>query len=347
MQREGTTVSPTIRSLDDIRSLLAGLPGPDREAALAAAGREPQLTKPPGALGRLEMLAAWMSAWQGSHPPTLERPMAVVFAGNHGVTEQGVSAFPASVTHQMVANFKAGGAAINQICKAFGIELRVGAMALDNPVKDFTQAPAMEESEFVEAVTYGMEAVDTGCDLLVVGEMGIGNTTAAAAVCHGLYGEDGTFWTGPGTGVEGEALSLKARVVGEGVAKHKAAMADGLEVLRHVGGRELAAMMGAVLQARLSRIPVLLDGYVCTAAAAALETTQEGALDHCQVGHASAEPGHKKLLEQLSKRELLDLGMRLGEGSGAAVAVAIVRAALACHTGMATFAEAGVSGKED
>ncbi len=336
-----------MRTIDDIRSLLGGLPGPDREAALAAAEREPQLTKPPGALGRLEMLSAWLAAWQGRYPPILDRPMAVVFAGSHGVTEKGVSAYPAAVTHQMVANFKAGGAAINQICNAFGIELRIGAMAIDDPVNDFTEAPAMDEAAFLEAVAYGMNAVEPDADLLVVGEMGIGNTTAAAAVCHALYGEDGAFWTGPGTGVGGVALAAKARVVSDGVAKHKEAMTDGLEVLRHVGGRELAAMAGAVVQARLRRIPVMLDGYVSTAAAAALEATQPGALAHCQIGHASAEPGHQRLLKQLGKKALLDLGMRLGEGSGGAVAVALVQAALACHTGMATFSEAGVSGNED
>lgn len=335
----------TVQSLADVRALLARLPGPDAAALAAAAAREPQLTKPPGALGRLEELASWMSAWQGRHPPTCARVMAVVFAGNHGVTAQGVSAFPAEVTHQMVANFKAGGAAINQICRTLDIELRVGALALDRPTADFTKEPAMTEADCAEAIAYGMAAVDDDLDLLVVGEMGIGNTTPSAALCHALFGEDGVFWTGPGTGVAGAALSNKARVVAEGVARHQADIKDGLDALRRVGGRELAAMAGAILAARLKRIPVLLDGYVCTSAAATLEATAKGALDHCQVGHASAEPGHRRLLERIGKQPLLDLGMRLGEGSGAAVAVGVVRAAVACHAGMATFAEAAVSGK--
>ena len=335
-----------IRTLDDIRALLADLPAPDKEAAIAAAEREPQLTKPPGSLGRLEMLSAWMAAWQGKHPPTLDKPSALVFAGNHGVTRKGVSAFPAEVTHQMVANFEHGGAAINQLCRVHGIELAVHALGLDDPVADFTEEPAMDEAVFVEAFTTGMEAVDPEADLLILGEMGIGNTTAAAAVCHGLFGETAAFWTGPGTGVQGKALDKKAGVVAMGIHRHSEALTDGLEVLRHVGGRELAAIAGATLRARRERIPVLLDGYVCTAAAAALEVTQRRALDHCQVGHASAEPGHQRLLEKIGKKALLDLGMRLGEASGAALAVGLVRSALACHTGMATFAEAGVSDKE-
>ncbi|MEO5335483.1 MAG: nicotinate-nucleotide--dimethylbenzimidazole phosphoribosyltransferase [Magnetospirillum sp. WYHS-4] len=337
---------PPVTSLAEVRKLLVALPGPDEEAAAAAARREPQLTKPAGSLGRLEELAAWMAAWQGRHPPTVDRPMAVVFAGNHGVAAQGVSAFPAEVTHQMVANFKAGGAAINQLCASIGIELRVGALALDRPVRDFTQAPAMDEADCVEAIAYGMAAVEDGIDLLVLGEMGIANTTPSAAICHALFGADGAFWTGPGTGVAGSQLANKARVVGEGVARHRAAMTDGLEVLRHVGGRELAAIAGAVLAARLKRVPVMLDGYVCTSAAAVLEACRPGALDHCQVGHASSEPGHVRLLERLDKRPLLDLGMRLGEASGAALAVALVKAAVACHAGMATFAEAVVSRRE-
>jgi nicotinate-nucleotide--dimethylbenzimidazole phosphoribosyltransferase len=178
----------------------------------------------------------------------------------------------------------------------------------------------------------------------VIGEMGIGNTTSAAALCHGLYGQLAADWTGRGTGVDDEHLRIKTEVVAKGVAVN--ASRDPLEILRRLGGRELAAMAGAILGARLARIPVILDGYVCTAAAAVLEAARPGALDHCLVGHASVEPGHRRLLDHLGKRPLLEMDMRLGEASGAALAVGIVRAALACHTGMATFAEAGVSDKE-
>jgi len=203
----------------------------------------------------------------------------------------------------------------------------------------------MEDDECAEAMAFGMSAVEEGLDVLCLGEMGIGNTTAAAAICHGLYGQDAEFWVGPGTGVAGETLTNKIRVVKDGVAKHKGAMTDGLEVLRHVGGRELAAMAGAIIAARLQRIPIMLDGYVCTAAAAVLQTVNPSALDHCLVGHVSAEPGHIKLLTELEKEALLNLGMRLGEGSGAVLAVSILHAAVACHTGMGSFDQAGVAEK--
>jgi nicotinate-nucleotide--dimethylbenzimidazole phosphoribosyltransferase len=334
-----------IATLDDVRQILADLPGPDTAAAMQASIREPRLTKPPGSLGRLEELSAWLCAWQGRHPPRLERPAARVFAGSHGVVARGVSAFPAEVTAQMVANFRAGGAAINQLCRVFDIQLEVHALDLDRPTRDFTAAPAMSETECVEAFVCGMGTARADQDLLCLGEMGIGNTTSAAAVCHGLYGGTAADWTGPGTGVAGDMLAHKAAIVAEAVALHARAAADPLDLLRRLGGRELAAIAGAVVGARLNRVPVLLDGYVCTAAAAPLEAFVAGALDHCQVAHVSAEPGHRRLVDRLVKPPLFDLNMRLGEASGAALAVAVVKAAAACHAGMATFDEAGVSNR--
>lgn len=334
-------MSTSISCINDIRALLSRLPAEDAQAVAGWSARDPQLTKPPGALGRLEELSRWLSAWQGRHPACLDKPVARVFAGNHGVAALGVSAFPAEVTVQMVANFRHGGAAINQLCKTFGTQLDVIALDLDHPTADFTQGPAMTEAEFAAAFQAGMDAVPEGADLLVVGEMGIGNTTPAAAIAGALHGGDAADWTGRGTGVDGDALSRKTQVVAAGIALHRGH--DPLEILRRLGGRELAAMAGAVLAARLKRVPVLLDGYVCTAAVAPLEAAVKGALDHCVVAHASAEPGHRRLLAALGKEPLLTLGMRLGEASGAALAVGIVKAALACHTGMATFAEAGVA----
>ncbi|MBF0356028.1 MAG: nicotinate-nucleotide--dimethylbenzimidazole phosphoribosyltransferase [Alphaproteobacteria bacterium] len=337
---------PLPGSMADILAFLADLPGPDQVALQKAQAREPQLTKPPGALGRLEEISAWMAAWQGQHPARLETPRCVVFAGNHGVAARGVSAFPAEVTAQMVANFQNGGAAINQLCKAFGAELQVQALDLDHPTQDFSQEAAMDEAQFVEAFSKGMRSVKEGTDLLAVGEMGIANTTSAAAVAHALFGGEASDWTGPGTGVAGTALTHKAMVVGEAVAFHKPGISDPIDALRRLGGRELAAMAGAVLAARLQRVPVLLDGYVATAAAAPLHLLHPQALDHCLVAHASAEPAHPALCAKLGKAPLLDLGLRLGEASGAALAIGIVKGALACHNGMATFAEAMVSGKE-
>ncbi len=337
---------PKIDNLDDLRHLLDDLPGPDVGALAKTAAREPQLTKPPGALGRLEDLSAWLAAWQGRHPPTVDTPTACVFAGNHGVTAQGVSAFPSEVTAQMVANFEAGGAAVNQLCAAFGASLTVETLDLDTPTADMTAAPAMDETACVAALRTGMAAVADGSDVLCLGEMGIGNTTSAAAICNALFGGEAADWTGPGTGVSGAALVHKAAVVAQAIDHHGEALNDPLEVLRRLGGRELAAICGAIVQARLAGVPVLLDGYVCTAAAAVLDRAQPGALDHCQIGHVSAEPGHRRLVDALAKAPLLDLGMRLGEASGAVLALGLLRGAVACHAGMATFADAGVSDKD-
>ncbi|NQV57653.1 MAG: nicotinate-nucleotide--dimethylbenzimidazole phosphoribosyltransferase [Rhodospirillales bacterium] len=336
---------PQIQSLSDVRALLQDLPASDSKAQNAAQEREPQLTKPPGSLGRLEEISEWLAAWQGRHPPSVENTKVVVFAGNHGVTAKGVSAFPAEVTVQMVANFKGGGAAINQLSRVAGAKLEVVALELDNPTKDFTESPAMGVAECAAAIQRGMDVVEDGMDALCIGEMGIGNTTSAAAICHAIYGGDAGDWTGPGTGVEGDALAAKARVVADGVAFHKDAK-DGLEILRCLGGRELAAMAGAIIAARLKRVPVVLDGYVAGAAAATLKAVHPGALDHCIAGHQSAEPGHIRLLDKMEMQPLLNLGMRLGEASGAAVALNILKCAAACHAGMATFGEAGVSDKD-
>jgi nicotinate-nucleotide--dimethylbenzimidazole phosphoribosyltransferase len=333
-------------NLDEMRRLLRRLPGPDLEARSAAMTREAQLTKPAGALGRLEEIAAWMAAWQGKHPPTANHPRSAVFAGNHGVAARGVSAYPASVTAQMVQNFISGGAAVNQLCRAVDADLRVYELALDEPTADFTRAPALGDEDCALAIAYGMTAVETGVDLLAVGEMGIANTTSAAALCCALFGGSAEEWVGPGTGLGAEGLARKAEVVAQGVARHRGETSEPFELLRRLGGRELAAIVGAVMAARQARVPVLLDGYAATAAAAVLHAADPSALDHCLVAHRSAEPGHGRLLKALGKEPLLDLGMRLGEASGATLAIALVKAAVACHTGMATFVEAGVSGKE-
>jgi len=334
----------TIASFDEIRALLRALPGPDLQAGSAAAAREAQLTKPAGSLGRLEELAAWMAAWQGRHPPTVDRPATAVFAGNHGIAAKGVSAYPAEVTKQMVKNFLDGGAAVNQLCAFADSDLKVYEMALDEPTRDFTEAPAMDEEDCVRAMAYGMMAVDENMDLLALGEMGIANTACAAALCHALYGGEAADWVGRGTGIDDARLVHKTALVAEAVTRHRAILRDPLEVLRCLGGLELAAIAGAVLAARLARTPVLLDGFACTAAAAVLQALDPAALDHCQVAHRSVEPGHTRLLQRIGKRPVLDLDMRLGEASGAVLAIQVVRAACICHGGMATFAEAGVSG---
>jgi nicotinate-nucleotide--dimethylbenzimidazole phosphoribosyltransferase len=329
---------------DDIRGLIAAMPAFDQEAATAARARNDDLTKPRGSLGRLETIAEWMAGWQGRSRPAAEKTLAAVFAGNHGVAARGVSAYPPAVTAQMVANFRNGGAAVNQLCKTFGVGLKVFELALDIPTRDFTQGPAMEDAECVATMAYGMEAVHGEIDLLAIGEMGIANTTSAAAIAAALHGGPAAAWVGPGTGVEGEALARKVEVVSAGVERHRSRFDDPLAVLACLGGREIAAMTGAIIAARLQRIPVVVDGYVATAAAAVVAAMRPDGIDHCLFAHRSAEPAHGALLERLGKAPLLDLGMRLGEASGAVVAAGIVKAAVATHNGMATFAEAAVSG---
>lgn len=333
------TVFPT---LDALRATCRTLPPPNAAAADAVRARQAMLTKPPGSLGRLETLVAWLAAWQGRDMPVLEQVQIIVFAGNHGVTAQGVSPFPPEVTAQMVANFAQGGAAINQLALAAGATLRVVPLSLDRPTADFTAAPAMDAAEFLAAVATGFDAVPLSLDLLCLGEMGIGNTTAAASLAAALFGGDGTRWVGRGTGVDDAGLARKCAVIDIALARHAAVSADPLAAAQALGGRELAAILGAVLAARLRGIPVVLDGFVCTAAAAPLARLAAGGLDHTIVAHVSAEAGHRAVLAELGQHGLLDLGMRLGEASGAALAVPILRAALACHQGMATFAEAGV-----
>jgi nicotinate-nucleotide--dimethylbenzimidazole phosphoribosyltransferase len=332
-------------SLETLRAACLDLPaGSDGDAA-AALARQDTLTKPQGSLGRLEELAVWLARWQGRAMPRLDKVEVIVFAGSHGVTVRGVSAFPAEVTAQMVANFAGGGAAINQLARAAGAELKVVPLEIERPTADFTIAPAMTEGDFLAAISTGYEAVSEDADLLCLGEMGIGNTTAAAAVAAALFGGAGADWVGRGTGVDDAGLARKAAVVDAAVKHHGAALADPLAALAAVGGRELAAIFGAALAARKHGIPLLLDGFVCTAAAAPLARLHATGLAHAVAAHASAEAGHRRLLEKLALKPLLDLGMRLGEASGACLAVNIVRSALECHARMASFAEAGVSEK--
>ncbi|MDR3422450.1 MAG: nicotinate-nucleotide--dimethylbenzimidazole phosphoribosyltransferase [Xanthobacteraceae bacterium] len=336
---------PNFTSFADLRAACLDLPSGHPAAGAATAQREDTLTKPPKSLGRLEDLVAFLAHWQGHAPPRLDRVDILVFAGNHGVTKQGVSAYPPEVTAQMVANFAHGGAAINQLARTAGADLRVIPLALEAPTADFTESAALSEREFLTAVAAGYDAVSSECDLVCLGEMGIGNTTAAAAIAAALFGGRGARWAGRGTGVDDEGLQRKRAAIDRALDRHAALLNDPLKVAAAFGGRELAAILGAALAARRQNIPVLLDGFVCTAAVAPLYKLRTDTLSHALAGHMSAEAGHRVLLEELSLKPLLDLNMRLGEASGAAVALLLLRAALACHTGMATFAEAGVSDK--
>ena len=331
--------------LDTLRAACLNLAMGSDSAAATVRERQARLTKPEGSLGRLEELVAWLARWQGRPMPRLDRVEVLVFAGNHGVTRQGVSPYPATVTAQMVANFANGGAAINQIAGVAGAILRVIPLDLDHPTQDFTQAPAMDAADFLRAVAIGYEAVSSNTDLLCLGEMGIGNTTSGAAVAAALFGGGGSRWAGRGTGIDDAGLARKQRVIDIALDRHAASLDDPLRIAMTFGGKELAAILGATLAARHHGTPVLLDGFVCTAAAAPLTRLKPDALDHAMLAHLSAEAGHRALAAALGLHPMLDLGMRLGEASAAALAVPLLRAAIACHTGMATFADASVDNR--
>jgi nicotinate-nucleotide--dimethylbenzimidazole phosphoribosyltransferase len=330
-----------LTNLNELGAVAARMPVADAAAIKAAMARQNSLTKPPGSLGKLEELAVFMAGWLGTARPVVGRAQALVFAGNHGICAQGVNPYPQAVTAQMVANFTAGGAAINQLCRANGAELSVIALDLDTPTDDFTTGPAMSDAACLDALNQGAAAVDPTADVLILGEMGIGNSTIAAALTSALFGGEVADWVGPGTGSDAAGIARKVAAITAGLARHAGLAAP--QVLAALGGREQAAICGAVLAAREASIPVILDGFICTAAASALHAIDPCLLDHCLAGHASAEPGHRRLLAAIAKQPILEFDMRLGEGSGAALALGILRSALECHNGMATFGEAGVS----
>lgn len=340
-----TAASTLPAPYNEFADLIANVPEGDEESVAEIRAADAQLTKPIGSLGELEELVRFLARWQHKAAPTLTNPMVAIFAGNHGVAAQGVSAFPAEVTAQMVENFTNGGAAISQICALHELNLRVFELALEVPTGDITQEAAMDDQTCAATLAYGMEAIAGSPDLLCVGEMGIGNTTIAAAICAALFGGTGADWVGAGTGVAGDALANKAAVVDRALALHASDLDHPLKVLARLGGRELAGMLGAILAARHRHIPVIIDGFVATAAAAIAHQINPAALDHCLFAHVSAEQAHAKALTAIGKKPLLDLGMRLGEGSGAALAAVMVKTALHLHNNMATFEQAAVANK--
>lgn len=329
----------------DIIDLINITPPGDEFAVERVRERDRQLTKPPGSLGELEHLVEFLARWQGKAKPSMDNPMVAIFAANHGVTDQGVSAFPREVTAQMVANFTAGGAAISQICQLHELNLRVFELALEVPTGDITLEAAMDDRMCAATIAYGMEAIAGKPDVLAIGEMGIGNTTVAAAIYAALFGGTGADWVGRGTGVDDAGLRRKADAVDRALARHAGELDDPLAVLARVGGREIAAMLGAIIAARAQKTPVIIDGFVATAAAAVAHAANPASIDHCIFAHTSAEHGHAKSLAAMGKTPLLNLGMRLGEGTGAALAMVLAKTALHLHRNMATFASAGVSDK--
>jgi nicotinate-nucleotide--dimethylbenzimidazole phosphoribosyltransferase len=346
-------------SFDWLQEPLASPSESIHEQALA---RQASLTKPPGSLGRLEEAAVRLASLQGKEAPGLDKVRIVVFAADHGVVEEGVSAFPQAVTVEMIKNFARGGAAISVLARSLDAELEVVDVGAAHPVdalpgvvsqraadgtRNLGKQAAMGEAELAAALAAGRDAVrrgsDAGMQLFIGGEMGIGNTTAATAVAAALLDLEAAALAGPGTGLDAGGVAHKARVIDAALTLHRAQLDSPLSVLRHVGGFEMVALAGAFIASAQAGVPVLVDGFIATAAALAALRLRPELGDWLFLAHASAEPGHRAMVEAIGQAPLLDLGMRLGEGSGAAVAVNILRSAVALHNGMATFAEAGVS----
>ena len=322
--------------------LLAHLSEPDAAAAGAVRERAAHVLRPAGALQRLDDVAVHMAAWQGTTTPGVAHPAVVVFAADHGVASAGVSAYPADVTAAMLAAVRAERATINALARAVGATLEAVDVGVGAPSGDIRVDAAMTPGRFAGVVEIAVAAVDravgSGADLLVLGELGIGNTTVSAALPAALLGGDAAVWVGRGTGVDDAGLARKRDAVELAVARVEH-LTDSIEVMREIGGAELTAMAAACARARHHRLPVVLDGYVATAAVLPLHVARPGALDHCIAGHRSAEPGHGRLLEHLGMRPLLELDMRLGEGSGAVAAVPLIRMACVAVVEVATFAE--------
>jgi len=319
---------------------LAGLPGHDAAAIEAIHQRAAHLLRPSGALAWLDEIAAWVAGWQRTDAPTVDRPAALVFAADHGVAAATkVSAYPTGITEALFGAFQQGRSTISAFAQIAGATVDAVDVGIGRPTGDIRYEAAMTPERFDEVVETAFTSVDRlDCDLLVLGEIGIGNTTPSAAIAAALAGGETAAWVGRGTGVDDDGLARKRAAVQESV-RRIAGITDPLEILREVGGAELVAIAAATIAARHRSIPVVLDGYVVTSAVLPLAMMNPAALDHCTVGHCSTEPGHRKLLERLDKRPLLDLDMRLGEGSGAMAAVPLIAMACAGVTKVPTYEE--------
>ena len=333
-------------SLGDIFKLLDDAPTLSKELKEIALERQKNLLKPANSLGQLEDIAVFLSSWGKKTMKDMEKISTIVFAGNHGVCRQSVNPFPQEVTFQMVETFKSGKAAINKICELNEINLQVIPIDLDKPTADISIGPAMDESEFLDAFNIGLSAVSESMDLITLGEMGIGNTTIASALCYHFFNNEVSSWVGPGTGSTKNQIIHKGEIIERAVKINKQSIGRPLQAGVFLGGREQAAICGAVVAAKHYSVPVILDGFICTAAVLPIFFERKDILDHCLFGHCSKEPGHQLLLKMLNKKPILRLDMALGEGSGAALATSIVKAAFKCHVEMATFEEAGISGKQ-
>ena len=323
-----------------LHGMLQRLPEADAAAAAAVHERAAHILRPSGALAWLDELAEWVAGWQRTDRPRVEHPVGLIFAGDHGVAEaEAVSAYPTTVTEAMFEAYRQGRSTISAFARHAGARVDAVDVGIGRPTGDIRYEAALPVERFEEIVEIAVAAVDRlDADLLVLGEMGIGNTTPAAAVAAALAGGETAAWVGRGTGIDDTGLARKQAAVQQSV-RRIAGITDPIEVLREVGGAELAAIAAATMAARQRSLPVVLDGYVVTSSVLPLVMVEPTALDHCIVGHCSAEAGHRRLLERLGKRPLLDLDMRLGEGTGAMAAVPLVAMACAGITEVPTFAE--------
>lgn len=333
----------------DLSRRLRQLPAADAAKYMEARRHQSSLLKPRGSLGRLEQLALFMASWSQLDEPYVEDVAALIFAGNHGVTAQGVSPYPREVTAKLVEllgdHFNS--TAIQVLAAEFDFDYQAHALDLEQPTGDISLGPAMTIDETIDAINAGAAAVedlDDNLDLALIGEVGIGNTTIAAALAARCCGGKGIDWAGPGTGLDAAGVALKARVVDRALELHGRGSKTAFDILMRLGGREQAAIAGAILAARHRRLPVMLDGFVVAASLAPLFLESSDVAAHCLVGHVSGEPGHRRLLSAMKLSPILDLGMALGEASGAALALPILKAAVNLHTSMATFADVGLDG---
>jgi nicotinate-nucleotide--dimethylbenzimidazole phosphoribosyltransferase len=354
----------TMNEFDTLNALVSSIREPDQDARTRAMERQMELTKPPGSLGRLEEISIWLAGVYGSEKPVINGKAVIVCAGDHGVTVEGISAFPASVTPAMVMNFLRGGAAISAICRAVGarvyvLDAGVNADLPEHPdliagkvrrgTGNIAVEPAMTRLEAAQTILAGAQvaraAIQNGANLIAAGDMGIGNTTPSAAITAFVTGHAAQTVTGRGTGVQDDALEKKMRVVErilERAENAKLEVRDGLGILEHLGGLEIAAMVGVMLQGAVSRVPVVVDGFIAGAAALIAVTLSPNVRAFLTASHRSQEPGHNAQLEWLKIEPLFDLGLRLGEGTGAALAMPMIESAARTLTEMATFSEASV-----
>lgn len=315
---------------DDFRSLIDRLPAVDAAAAVRVGADFSRVDNAMGYLGRIEEIAAWLAACTRRRP-AVQRPVVAVFAGNHGIATHGLPAQAMDATQRLVDLAAAGGSAVNQICVAYDLGLKLYDLALDLPTADFTKDAALDERACAATMAFGMEAVAGGIDLLALGGIGVGGKTAAAAIAAALFGGSGSDWIMPSADSEAAAA---VSVIDRGLALHASHLDDPLEVLRRFGGREFAATAGAILAARMEGVAVILDGFVTTAAAAVLHRMNPSALDHCLLAHVSPEPGHRRLAQVLGLKPLLDLGIGAGEGTAAGLAAGLVKASAQVHSGI-------------